>query len=139
MNKQEFIIKQLKPYLEDPSICGYEGMGCRNLTSDGRMCVAGKNLLPEVRNRFRNTPIDRLLDLMPQNQVLIPESVGVLTTEEWGLMQLIHDGVALSKIPLDESHKIMILKKIENLEFVSTCELMELKELTNKLQINNHE
>ena len=39
MDKAKFITDQLKPYLLDPNLCGYEDGGCCYYTSEGKMCV----------------------------------------------------------------------------------------------------
>lgn len=123
MTKKEFCLKELAPYYKDPSTCGYNESieMCVNLTKDGRMCVAGKNLLPEKRILNSAMSIDSIFmeNDRDQSKIFIPEVVGILTNYEWTLLQQIHDAIATKK---DES----ILKvRIYNLNLFSLEELKE--------------
>lgn len=128
MNKQEFIISQLKPYFEDPSICGIDNRGnCRYLTSDGKMCVFGKNMLPEFREKYaEDTSVTSTLILNVLGQdVLVEEARNILDTTEWRQMQAIHDSVAtcgLSNI----YGNITITRDIEDLARITNTDLSEL-------------
>lgn len=91
---KEFALEQIAPYYKDPSTCGFENGGCRNITTDGRMCVAGKNYLPEaVDIEGSVTTVFNTLD-NDQNKIFKPEVVGILSKNEWQIMQRIHDRIA---------------------------------------------
>jgi hypothetical protein len=94
--KKEFALSQLAPYLADPSTCGYNGekKNCEYLMPDGRMCVAGKNM---VNPRFQwYQGIGDILDDNDDEQegIFKPEVVGILTNGQWKNMQRIHDCIA---------------------------------------------
>jgi hypothetical protein len=94
--KKEFALSQLAPYLADPKTCGYEKEygNCEYLTPDGRMCVAGKNMINPEYNVHKD--IKDLLSYNDDNQegLFKPEVVGILTNQEWKFMQMIHDSIA---------------------------------------------
>lgn len=95
MNKKEFIISQLAEYFQDSTKCGYEGDTCMNITSDGKMCVAGKNLLPEMRDKYPKADIETIFTIFgSQSNFLRPEAVDILTLKEWMNLQFIHDSLA---------------------------------------------
>ena len=116
--KKEFALSQLAPYLADPSTCGYEEQNdlCLYLTDEGKMCVAGKNMLkPEVFEN--NSSIEDILIYKLQEEVFKPEVVGILTSEEWGFMQLIHDQIATNKpVNMEKNIKRLNLFTIEELQ-----------------------
>jgi hypothetical protein len=134
MNKQEFIIAQLKPYFLDPSTCGIGKEGCMYLTHDGKMCVLGKNLTPEALEKFHNS-VEKASKLLITHgeTILKEESRGILSSEEWQAMQYIHD-----KINRDIHDKInrenptynyeAMMRSLDNLSS-NTCDLTELKDL----------
>lgn len=96
--KKGFCLEQLAQYVKDPTTCGInkETNGCMNITNDGKMCVAGKNLLPELIEEFRSDSISELFRIHYNNQynIFIPESVGILDKNEWSKLQAIHDCIA---------------------------------------------
>ncbi len=101
--KKEFALEQLAPYLKDPNTCGYSSKedSCLYLTKNGKMCVAGKNMLPEVReeHKFDTGNVDKgIYSIIKgkggQENVFIPTSVDVLSDGEWESVQLIHDNLA---------------------------------------------
>ena len=95
--KKEFALSQLAPYLADPSTCGFniENKTCEYITPDGRMCVAGKNMIEPKLGLLKG--IDDILKDLNQVQegLFKPEVVGILTASEWKIMQHIHDTIAL--------------------------------------------
>lgn len=93
---KEFALQQIAPYFKDPSICGYEEDSCKNITSTGKMCVAGKNYLPEIREKYKSAPVSSISDLFrnDQSKVFLPESVDILTWKEWSDLQSMHDAIA---------------------------------------------
>lgn len=99
MNKEqqkEFALQQLAPYLKDPSTCGFSGFSCQYLTSDKKMCVAGKNMSKKALQRFKNNS-DSIYNILSDNSqgfVFKPEVVGNLTNQEWTYVQKIHDSIA---------------------------------------------
>lgn len=103
--KKEFALSQLAPYLADPSTCGYdlETKNCEYITPDGRMCVAGKNMLDPTQEKIWGN-IEDILSANKESYWLLndeqegifkPEVVGVLNNADWQDMQSIHDSIAL--------------------------------------------
>lgn len=114
MDQKEFALAQIKPYYKDPSTCGFSSEGkCMNLTPDGRMCVAGKNLLPEVRAEYPTNAISIILSNVngDQSLVFIPEAVGILDSVQWTRLQSIHDGIASYNKAEDRKEKENYLRK----------------------------
>jgi hypothetical protein len=57
------------------------------------MCVAGKNMrCPSMWEGYGT--VRQILITRSQAEVFIPEVVGKLTAEEWGLVQELHDCIA---------------------------------------------
>lgn len=119
MNKKEFALQAILPYYKNPTLCGYNISNgeCVYLTSDGRKCVLGKYLLhPEkhgilsVEDVFRNKN---------QEDILVPEAVGILNTEEWNALQRLHDTIA------DKPTNTMLRVRINNLGLFTFEELQE--------------
>ena len=106
MNKKEFALSQIAPYFKDPSTCGLEER-CKYITSDGRMCVVGKNML-DPSKVDDNTPIGVLLEEFSEEEIFKPEAVGILSTREWEKLQYIHDEIAVPT-PAGISHYIDVL------------------------------
>jgi hypothetical protein len=109
--KKEFALSQLAPYYANPSTCGYDKdkKTCEYLTTDGRMCVAGKNMI-EPKIGLVKGIVDILADLDHKQEGLFkPEVVGILTSEEWEHMQSIHDSIALEPTNKDRL-KIRLLR-----------------------------
>lgn len=105
--KKEFALNAIAPYFKDPSLCGIsDGSKCMYITNGGKMCVAGKYMLPEIlESSNRKGSIDHILARASYNQkeVFKSEAVDVLTTDEWKNLQRIHDAIAQKK---DLSFKI---------------------------------
>ena len=117
--RKEFALSELAPYLKDPNTCGYDKSttNCEYLTQDGKMCVAGKNMLYP---RFgENINIDELLNEAEQKDIFKPEAVGILDTIEWVAMQSIHDSIAHSR-GID-----MLKNRITRLNLFTYEELLE--------------
>lgn len=98
--KKEFALSQLAPYLANPKTCAFgeaevqEDASCFYLTEDGRMCVAGKNMIEPPKELLKG-----IGDILgenggKQNGIFKPEVVDILTNVEWGDMQRIHDKIA---------------------------------------------
>jgi hypothetical protein len=121
MNKQQFISEQLIPYFKDKSECGYDTTyrACVYRTSEGKMCVAGKNFVI-YKNEYEQKSITELI-AMHGETILKPEVRGILNGEEWNLMQGIHDQVA------KRGPNVMAL--IQSLETMAKVNLTELKDL----------
>jgi hypothetical protein len=102
---KEFALEQIAPYYANPSICGINSntKNCANITEDGKMCVVGKNLLPDIRNRHPHRSFPALCKLYKGDQSLLlnPESVGILTNDQWSFLQAIHD--RLTRTTLDDN------------------------------------
>jgi hypothetical protein len=104
LSPKEFALSQIAPYFKDNSTCGItkdsnEKFWCCYLTPDGKMCVAGKNLLPEIREKHKDNysmSIGTILDDAnnDQSKVFIPEAVDILSKMQWEEMQMIHDRIA---------------------------------------------
>jgi len=107
--KKAFALAQIAPYYKDPSTCGINGHGsCKYITSNGKMCVLGKNLLPSVRHKADTLGGAQILleSFNSQSECLIPEAVDMLTADEWQNLQRIHDYIAKKK---DLKHAIELL------------------------------
>ena len=92
MNKKEFALFQIAPYFKDPSICGFEDRRCKYITSDGRMCVAGKNIIdPTI---VADESLMMLIELHGQEGLFKPEAANILSDEEWVGLLFIHDEIA---------------------------------------------
>lgn len=93
---KEFALSQIAPYFKDPSLCGYAADTCMNLTPDGKMCVAGKNYLPEIREKYETASVLGLAEIFKndQSKVFLPKSVDILTWREWACLQSMHDSIA---------------------------------------------
>jgi hypothetical protein len=131
--KKEFALAQLAPYLKDPNICGYNSDNdtCLYLTKNGKMCIAGKNMLPEIREeyRFDTDNIDKgivtiINDKGGQENVFISESVDILTNTEWKTLQVIHDNIAKQEFDIvKQSINTLALFTLEELEEFSGAKL----------------
>ncbi len=102
ISKKEFVLSQIAPYFNDTTLCGFDEKAelCQYLTAEGKMCVAGKNMLPEVLQRedFKNMAgIDDILDHNEQKDIFKKEAVGRLDTKQWVRLQGIHDNLAMGK------------------------------------------
>jgi hypothetical protein len=91
---KDFALEQIAPYYANPSTCGFDGSRCQYLTDDGKMCVAGKNLLEPDKYKLSNKAITHLIDV-DTDIILKPESRGILTTRQWQILQYIHDDIAM--------------------------------------------
>ena len=122
MNKKEFALAQLAPYYKDKNKCGFENGACVYLTRTGNSCVAGANMIKP--SRWGGRGISTILREHTQEEVFKPESVGILTNDEWASLQLIHDSIATSSPHL-------IQRNVCELRLFS---MSELEEAANKLQ-----
>lgn len=117
---KEFAMYAIAPYWKDPSVCGFNGFTCQYLTKDKKMCVAGRFMKPEFRERVGNgNTIDYVIDAHPggQNEVFIPEVVGILSTNHWIKLQRIHDCLAGGQVDLvKERINLLGVFTIEELE-----------------------
>jgi hypothetical protein len=126
MNKQEFIIAQLKPYFLDPSTCGIGKEGCMYLTHDGKMCVLGKNLTPKALEKFKDSTEKASKLLIKHGEAILKEeSRDILSSKEWQQMQQIHDNITSSKNTYNYEFMMRSLDYLSS----STCDLTELKDL----------
>lgn len=126
--KKEFALSQLAPYLADPSTCGMdkERNNCHYITPDGRMCVAGKNMIEPKVGLFMG--IADILDELDhvQEGLFKPEVVGILTTSEWLKMQRIHDTIALDTENVNRlKHTIHLLNLFTYEELVERAETLK--------------
>lgn len=120
--KKEFALSQLAPYLADPSTCAIlrENQQCEYIMPDGRMCVAGKNM---IEPKFEiHCGIEDLLarNNHEQKGLFKPEVVGILTNEEWERMQPIHDTIAIAPENIDR-----LKERIRRLNLFTYEELVE--------------
>lgn len=92
--RKAFALAQIKPYFKDNSLCALnENEKCDYFTHEGKMCVAGKNLLNPSDPRFVGISINRLLQKYGE-EILKPEARGILDSYEWQTLQNIHDSLA---------------------------------------------
>ena len=116
-DKKQFALEQIAPYFKDPSTCGFDGISCEYLNKEGKMCVAGKNMLdPKSFNKYGI--ISDVFDKYTQEQIFKPEVVGILTNEQWLDLQSIHDSIAATNISSVE-------RSIKNLNLFTYEELVE--------------
>jgi hypothetical protein len=130
-DKKEFALSQLAPYLADPNTCGYDKPNeqCEYLMPDGRMCVAGKNM---VNPRFEwHQGIGDILEDNDDEQegIFKPEVVGILTNGQWDLMQRIHDTIAIQPDNVDR-----LKERIQRLNLFTYEELVERAESLKKVE-----
>ena len=128
--KKEFALSQLAPYLADPSTCGMkiDSETCEYLTPEGKMCVAGKNMIEPKFGLYKG--IDDILDELDHEQegLFKPEVVGILTTTEWNNMQRIHDTIAIHRNNIDR-----LKDRIKQLNLFTFEELVERAESLKKV------
>ncbi len=91
--KKAFALKAIAPYFKNPDICGFDkaAQRCVYLTDDGRKCVAGKYAIEPDK---LSGSIRWLLDFTREEKLFVEEARNKLTNEEWGLLQVLHDGIA---------------------------------------------
>jgi hypothetical protein len=131
--KKEFALSQLAPYLADPSTCGFnkDNATCEYLTPEGKMCVAGKNMIEPKFGIYKDI-IDVLFENEEQQDgIFKPEVVGILTNQEWKHLQSIHDTIAVSPENIDR-----LKERITKLNLFTYEELVERAEkLKNNLVV----
>jgi hypothetical protein len=119
---KEFALSQLAPYLKNPSTCGYDkdSTNCEYLTPEGKMCVAGKNMVEPKFGLYKG--IDDILEEndYEQHGIFKPEVVGILTNEEWKRMQTIHDAIAVSP-----ENVVRLKERVKRLNLFTYEELLE--------------
>ncbi len=125
--RKEFALSQLAPYLADPSICAInkEHQQCEYLMPDGRMCVAGKNMINPIFGVCKNIEDILLENEEEQKGVFKPEVVGILTNQEWKHMQPIHDTIAIAPENMDEEDIDRLKERIGLLNLFTYEELVE--------------
>jgi len=120
MTAKEFALEQIAPYYKDPSLCGIDKNGnCKYLTDEGKMCVAGKNMLNPMTGL--QPDIQGLISEYSQETLFKPDAVGILSVKQWVALQNLHDSIA--------AH-IDVTGSIEDLGLFS---IYELEEAANKL------
>lgn len=94
--KKEFALAQIAPYFKDPSLCGYneKSGSCSYLTEDGKMCVAGKNMINPTNAAVIGGSILYQIERSSQAEIFKSEVVGKLRDAEWNNLQGIHDAIA---------------------------------------------
>jgi hypothetical protein len=119
---KEFALSQLAPYLADPSTCAIhrENQQCEYIMPDGRMCVAGKNMIKPIFGVCKNIEDILLENEEEQKGVFKPEVVGILTNTQWQLMQPIHDTIAIAPDNVDR-----LKERIKLLDLFTYEELVE--------------
>lgn len=94
-DKKQFTLEQIAPYYANPKNCGFDGIACRYFTIDGKSCIVGNNLIdPKKFEKYTGDAI-RLFSENKQSEILKPESVNILSGNEWYWLQRIHDSIAL--------------------------------------------
>jgi hypothetical protein len=127
-DKKEFALSQLAPYYADPNTCGYndENTNCEYLMPEGKMCVAGKNMIEPKFGVYKG--IEDLLDENNNEQegLFKPEVVGILSNSQWELMQRIHDTIAIHPNNVDRlKDRIQRLNLFTFEEFVERAESLK--------------
>lgn len=130
--KKEFALSQLAPYLADPKTCAFgeaevqEDASCFYLTEDGRMCVAGKNMINPPKELLKSIGEILVANGCKQKGIFKPEVVDILTNGEWTDMQRIHDKIALN------GTDYQIQKRCDDLGLFTFEELKERANLLKK-------
>lgn len=115
---KEFALAQLASYYKDSSICGIsKENGCQYLTEDKKMCVAGKNLTKEGLKKYKDSGRGIMFIIQDETEdILIPESRGILNSFQWGRLQVTHDKIA-------RKDKEGLKDSIKNLKLFTLTEL----------------
>ncbi len=114
MTKKEFALQAIAPYYKNPDICGYENGVCCYLTDDNRRCVFGKYMI-DPSNYDQSATATDILNAFGED-ILIKEARGILTANEWGSLQFIHDSLATNKgkLPCNiEELELFTVKELE--------------------------
>lgn len=127
LSKKEFALQQIAPYYKDKKLCASNGSGCSYQTTDGRMCVAGKNFLPKVLVSKKDSGkyIREILAEYGgvQSKVFIESSADILSADEWRYLQQLHDRISENGTVLSEDTSVNLA--IERLELFTKEELIE--------------
>lgn len=100
LRQKNFALKQLAPYLNDNSLCGFdEKRGqCRYLTDTGKMCIAGKNFRKSfIKNgteAIEGQEISNLIKKFGKKEIFTKKAAGILTPVQWKALQGLHDSLA---------------------------------------------
>ncbi len=118
MTKKEFAIKAIKPYYDNPDICGYNKKldCCSYKTPDGKMCVAGKYLLNAGMAKDGERIFDLVNRVTDQKYLFKKEAVDVLSADEWEYLQGVHDAIAVDNVD-------QLQKQIKKLRLFSINEI----------------
>ena len=93
---KQFALDAIKPYYKNPLICGVNNTGiCVNITSDGKKCVFGQFLTCPVK--FNSRTARNILESYPEDEILVPEAINILTIDQWEDLQILHDKIAIKK------------------------------------------
>ncbi len=121
--QKQFALEQIAPYYNDPRICGMNvDFDCEYYTKDGRMCVAGKNLIDPEKYRGCAIDIAGLIKDYTQ-EIFKPEVRDILTIRQWTLLQRVHDKIASRHSRLDYEESLQ--KDITNLNLFTLDELKQ--------------
>tara|TARA_R110000782_G_scaffold144871_2_gene237680 strand:- start:1567 stop:1953 length:387 start_codon:yes stop_codon:yes gene_type:complete len=122
--QQIFALAQILPYFKDTNTCGMDESGsCQYITKEGKMCVAGKNMLNP--SKFGNVNIDDILNDYTQKEIFKPNAVDMLNGKQWFLLQKMHDCLSTGKQ--------MSLKIFE--EFIDELNMFTYNELVEESRI----
>jgi len=96
MTKKEFALAQIAPYFKNPKTCAVDELTgkCMYLAKDGKMCIAGKNLIDPKKWNFSSS-ISVLIGTYGE-EIFKPEARGILSREEWSNLQILHDAIAFN-------------------------------------------
>lgn len=118
MDKKTFALAAIAPYYKDPTTCGYEDGRCEYLTSEGKKCVFGKFLLhPEEMPGYKSAY--SILSGEKEEDILVPEAVGILTKDEWKELQIFHDRLAQGLPNLFNVEELTLFTKEELEEYIA--------------------
>ncbi len=121
MDKRQFILDTLLPFLQDPSTCAMDSNGnCRYLTEDGRKCALGKHIRPEAYLPEMEGYGALMLDRHGMDILTDEAKQYNFTIDDWYAIQNIHDGLA------NRRGTLQMTRRIKELEEKMECEFPEL-------------
>lgn len=126
--RQEFILKTLQPYFDDPKLCSFneEFNKCAYLSPNGNKCAFGKHIAiyrPEYECNNAYTVLRDFEDALT-NEAKEQNLNGI----QWDSIQAVHDKLVGVTNYKDIWTKYTLLQKIEECENICDVDLSILKQ-----------